>query len=214
MERVMSGITLKDRNQNSWIRAKTRVKDVIYYAAKLKWKWAGHKERYRDERRKKAIQSWRPCHGKWGRGRPQMKWEYNRTDVATNCTRDKTMAANAYIQTWLPTEYGWEEEKKKIVLRHFVHHILHERRTINSAYYCELLDKAKATCLHKKGGQPIRYIIHAFSYTAARTVTKLNEMHWTARNASLFSFNLKPWDFHLFRAQLAPCNQFPSLTLE
>lgn len=42
MERVMLGISLKDRKTRTRIREKTIVTDVTYKALKLKWEYAGH----------------------------------------------------------------------------------------------------------------------------------------------------------------------------
>jgi len=35
----MLGITRRDRKTNEWIRAQTKVEDVIMTAKKMKWKW-------------------------------------------------------------------------------------------------------------------------------------------------------------------------------
>ena len=42
MERIMLGISLRDKVRNTIIRERTKVVDVGYRAAKLKWAWAGH----------------------------------------------------------------------------------------------------------------------------------------------------------------------------
>ena len=50
MERCMLGITRIDRKTNEWIRAQTRVEDIIKTAKKMKWRWAGHIARRTDGR--------------------------------------------------------------------------------------------------------------------------------------------------------------------
>lgn len=79
---------------------------------------------------------------------------------------------------------------------------LHERRTINAAYYCELLNEVRAAYRRKRRDQPIREVIllhdNARPHTAALTVSKLREMHWTQLDHPPYSPDLSPCDFHLF----------------
>ena len=79
---------------------------------------------------------------------------------------------------------------------------LHERRTINAAYYCELLTQVRAAYRSKRRNQPIRDVIllhdNARPHTAALTVQKLEEMHWTPLDHPPYSPDLSPCDFHLF----------------
>jgi len=42
MERAMLGITLRDKKKSTWIREKTKVKDVVQVVKQQKWRWAGH----------------------------------------------------------------------------------------------------------------------------------------------------------------------------
>ena len=42
MERAMLAITLRDRHRSTWIRAKTRVKDIVQVVKKEKWKYSGY----------------------------------------------------------------------------------------------------------------------------------------------------------------------------
>ena len=50
MERAMLGITTRDRHRSTWIRTKTRVKDIAQVVKKQKWRWAGHIARMNDNR--------------------------------------------------------------------------------------------------------------------------------------------------------------------
>ena len=56
------------------IRAKTNIKDVVKFAAKQKWKWAGHVARLNDNRWTKRITDWQPRYGKRSRGRQVKRW--------------------------------------------------------------------------------------------------------------------------------------------
>ena len=49
MERQMLGITLRDRKTSQWIRQQTRITDLIEYAKRSKWRWAGHIARCQDD---------------------------------------------------------------------------------------------------------------------------------------------------------------------
>ncbi|XP_060822306.1 histone-lysine N-methyltransferase SETMAR-like [Bombus pascuorum] len=79
---------------------------------------------------------------------------------------------------------------------------LHERRTINAAYYCELLREAKVAYRSKRRKQPIRDVIllhdNARPHTAALTCTTLEEIRWTPLDYPPYSPDLSPCDFHLF----------------
>ena len=69
MERKMLKAKLKDKIPCREIRAKTNIKDVVKFAAKQKWKWAGHVARLNDNRWTKRITDWQPRYGKRSRGR-------------------------------------------------------------------------------------------------------------------------------------------------
>ena len=58
MERKMLKAKLKDKIPCREIRAKTNIKDVVKFAAKQKWKWAGHVARLNDNRWTKRITDW------------------------------------------------------------------------------------------------------------------------------------------------------------
>ena len=50
MERSMLNITYKDRRTNIWVRERTKLIDIIYTVRKMKWSWAGHINRLKDDR--------------------------------------------------------------------------------------------------------------------------------------------------------------------
>jgi len=56
----MLGITRRDRKTNEWIRAQTKVEDVIKIAKKLKWRWVGHIARRTDGRWATNVLHWIP----------------------------------------------------------------------------------------------------------------------------------------------------------
>jgi hypothetical protein len=72
MERIMLGITLMDKVNNSIIRAKTRLTDVAVFCKKIKWNFAGKIARHNNRWTK--IFDWIPD-GKRKRGRPRARWE-------------------------------------------------------------------------------------------------------------------------------------------
>ena len=49
MERSMLNITYKDRRTNIWVRERTKLIDIIYTVRKMKWSWAGHINRLKDD---------------------------------------------------------------------------------------------------------------------------------------------------------------------
>ncbi len=60
MERSMFNITYKDRNINICVREMTKVIDIINTVRKMKWSWAGHINRLKDDRWTSRITTWRP----------------------------------------------------------------------------------------------------------------------------------------------------------
>ena len=50
MERSMLNITYKDRKTNILVRERTKVIDIINNVRKMKWSWAGHINRLKDDR--------------------------------------------------------------------------------------------------------------------------------------------------------------------
>ena len=49
MERSMLNITFTNRKTNVWVREKTKVIDIISNVRKMKWFWAGHIKRLKDD---------------------------------------------------------------------------------------------------------------------------------------------------------------------
>ena len=77
-----------------------------------------------------------------------------------------------------------------------------ERRTINAAYYSELLGKVREAYRSKRRKIPIRSVLilhdNARPHTAAATQAKLEELHWTALDHPPYSPDLSPCNYHLF----------------
>ena len=70
----MLGIKLIDKIPNLEIREKTKVNDIIEEITKLKWKWAGHVARMKDNRWTIRCTEWQVRDGKRSRGRPKRRW--------------------------------------------------------------------------------------------------------------------------------------------
>ena len=62
------------RKTNICVREKTNVTDVIAQVRRLKWTWAGHVSRIRDNRWTLRITTWKPYERKRPRGRPARRW--------------------------------------------------------------------------------------------------------------------------------------------
>ena len=74
MERVILGVSKRDRIKNNYIREKTGAKDIIYTIKKLKVKYAGHVARQCETRWPRKMMEWIPWDQKRGRGRPATRW--------------------------------------------------------------------------------------------------------------------------------------------
>ena len=77
MERSMLNITYKDRRTNIWVRPlreRTKLIDIIYTVRKMKWSWAGHINRLKDDRWTSRVTTWRPYDKKIRQGRPAKRW--------------------------------------------------------------------------------------------------------------------------------------------
>ena len=108
MERTMLKILRRDRMKNTWIREKTKVKDVLSEAAKRKWRWAGHVARQRDGRWTKEVTEWYPRDGRRRRGRQKTRWMDDITSVAGNnwisAAQERAkwkLHVEAFIQQWI-----------------------------------------------------------------------------------------------------------------
>ena len=74
MERSMLNITYKDRKTNIWVRERTKVIDIMYTVRKMKWSWAEHINRLKDDRWTSRITTWRPYDKKRRQLRPAKRW--------------------------------------------------------------------------------------------------------------------------------------------
>ena len=74
MERSMLKITYIDRNTNIWVRERTQVIYIINTVSKIKWSWAGHINRLKDDRWTSRVTTWRPYDKKRRQGRPAKRW--------------------------------------------------------------------------------------------------------------------------------------------
>ncbi|GBP33186.1 Putative uncharacterized transposon-derived protein F52C9.6 [Eumeta japonica] len=75
MERSMIGIKKEDKIQNTVIRSKTKVTDVLIRIDSLKWRWTGHLLRGTQEKWSNIITDWYPREGRRNRGRQSKRWE-------------------------------------------------------------------------------------------------------------------------------------------
>ena len=55
----MLNITYKDRKTNFWVRERTKVIDIINTVRTMKWSWAGHINRLKDDRWTSRVTTWR-----------------------------------------------------------------------------------------------------------------------------------------------------------
>jgi len=69
----MLGITLRDRKRSTWIREKTKVKDIIQVVKQQKLRWTGHVARMNDNRWTKRLTDWHPYNEKRSRKRPDTR---------------------------------------------------------------------------------------------------------------------------------------------
>ena len=74
MERAMLGISRVDRKTNKWVRQQTGLKDIVVRIKELKWQWAGHVARMRDNRWTGIVTEWVPLNGKRRQARPRTRW--------------------------------------------------------------------------------------------------------------------------------------------
>jgi hypothetical protein len=111
MERIMLGITLKDKKRNTWIRQQTKITDALTYIKKSKWRWAGHIARREDGRWSKLTTFWIPDTGQRKRGRPRERWKDEVERLAGKNWKRKAKdrerwkkLGEAFVQQW--TESG------------------------------------------------------------------------------------------------------------
>ena len=77
MERSMLGITKKGKKRNEWIG----IGDIMEKIDVMKWSWAGHKGRMKNDRWAKKCTKWIPGR-KRKRGRPTRRWRDDIEKVA------------------------------------------------------------------------------------------------------------------------------------
>ena len=79
---------------------------------------------------------------------------------------------------------------------------LHQRRAVNVAYYCQLLDEVKLAYRRKRRDMLVRSAIllrdNARSHTAALKREKLDEIHWKTLEHPPYSPDPSPRDYHMF----------------
>lgn len=75
LERSMLKIRKLDKVRHTKIRSITKATNALSYTQKLKWKWAGHVARLKDERWTKKVTFWKGPLGKRSKGRPLTRWE-------------------------------------------------------------------------------------------------------------------------------------------
>ena len=66
----MLNITYKDRRTNIWVRERKKLIDIIYTVRKMKWSWAGHINRLKDDRCTSRVTTRRPYDTEIRLGRP------------------------------------------------------------------------------------------------------------------------------------------------
>ena len=99
MERNMLNITYKYRRTNIWVRERTQVIDVMYAVRKVKWSWAGHVNRLKDNRWTSRATTWRPFANKRRQGRLAKRWR----DAPGQILERHDMAEDSTIQGYLET---------------------------------------------------------------------------------------------------------------
>lgn len=75
LERSMLKINKLLKIRHTKIRSITKATNALNYAQKLKWKWAGHVARLKDQRWTIKVTFWKGPPGKRRRGRPLTRWE-------------------------------------------------------------------------------------------------------------------------------------------
>jgi hypothetical protein len=108
MERIMLGITKRDRKTVTWIRQQTGLQDIVVRIKQQKWQWAGHLARTNDNRWTKRVTEWIPLDAKRKRARPKTRWE-DEIVKSTSATwsriaQDKVkwhQHGEAFIQQWM-----------------------------------------------------------------------------------------------------------------
>ena len=107
MERKIMGIRLKDRVSNRKLRESTQSKGIGAAIKKLKFKYARHMFRMREEKWNRITTNWTPWGNKRGRGRLKTKWRdeiRNRVGASwKSITQDREKwwrIGEAYAREW------------------------------------------------------------------------------------------------------------------
>ena len=74
IERIMIGVTLKDRKSTNWVRKQSGVTDIIRNIRENKHKWSCHVARRHDNRWTIRVTKWISRGHKRSRGRPRTRW--------------------------------------------------------------------------------------------------------------------------------------------
>ena len=74
MERIMIGVTKRDKVRNQDLRKKTKVRDIVQEIKSKKWRWAGHLARRKDDRWTYKLTIWTPRANTRRRGRQSRRW--------------------------------------------------------------------------------------------------------------------------------------------
>ena len=74
MERIMVGVTLKDRKSTNWIRKQSGVTDIIRNIRESKYRCSGHVVRRCDNRWTIRVTECIPCEHKKPRCLPRTRW--------------------------------------------------------------------------------------------------------------------------------------------
>ena len=110
MERLMMGISLRDRKRSTWIREQTKVEDILKCIKKKKWQWAGHVSRRQDNRWTKNVTDWEITDTRRPRARPMTRWRDDIRKFGHQNWKQKAQDRNewkrlgeAYVLQWNDT---------------------------------------------------------------------------------------------------------------
>ena len=108
VERSMLNISLRDQIPHEQIRRRTEVQDILQYVGMMKWRWAGHVARFKDNRWTKRTNDWSPYTGRRSRGRPPVRWRDDIINYETSVWQwrgqDRTywrQRGEGFIQRWM-----------------------------------------------------------------------------------------------------------------
>ena len=94
-ERILLGITWRDKKTATWIRKQTGLKDIQEVIKTKKWNWAGHLQRITDDRWTKLITEWVPLERRRSRGRQRVRWR-DELDQHNRRWRQKALEREAW----------------------------------------------------------------------------------------------------------------------